>query len=140
MQAIFRSDHDRLIMLADGLVAEAQKGAEADPGRLNQLRLGLSRTVADHSAAEDGLVQSCGRPAEDDAHLIALNARYHDELLNWRVALVRCHSEWPPLRIVANSSEFLEEFTPIASALVERLRWEEEEFYPAVLGECIRIC
>ena len=139
MEAIFRSDHDRLIMLADGLVAEAQKGPEADPNRLNQLRLGLSRTVADHCAAEDGLVQSCGRPSDGDAHLIALNARYHEELLEWRVALVRCHGEWPPQRIRASSREFLEEFTPIASALAERLRWEEEEFYPAVLGECVRV-
>jgi hypothetical protein len=139
VQAIFRSDHDRLINLADGLIAEAQKGTGADPVRLNQLRLGLSRTVADHCSAEDGLIQSCGRPADGDAYLVALNQRYHDELMHWRVDLVRCHGEWPPARIRVNSQEFLEEFMPIAAALAERLRWEEEEFFPAVLADCVRI-
>jgi hypothetical protein len=64
----------------------------------------------------------------------ALISKYHDELLVWRQQLTSCNKSWPPKRISEDAQGFLAEFQPIRDALDERVCWEEQVFYPRVLG------
>lgn len=128
MAQVTRAIVEHVTALSRGRALEAD-----DP--LPGLRLTLSRTVASHCSAEVDLLrdhlQRNPQIGIDKAELVR---RYHDELLAWRGALMECNADWPARRVTQEPSRFLDAFRPLADALYERIRWEEQEFYPKVLG------
>ncbi|MDM7956932.1 hypothetical protein [Blastomonas sp.] len=139
---LFSEQHQALDDVARAILAhvsgltDGKSVAGTDP--LPALRLAFSRTVAAHCSAEiDYLrehVKSHPQVAIDRADLIR---RFHDELLAWRAALMELNAHWPAKRVAQNPDDFLAVFAPLAEDLFARLRWEEQEFYPKVLGRGI---
>ncbi|GGB57952.1 hypothetical protein GCM10010833_10920 [Blastomonas aquatica] len=110
------------------------RALEADDP-LPGLRWTLSRTVANHCSAEVELLRDhLQRNPQIGIDRADMVRRYHDELLAWRSALMECNADWPPKRVTQEPSGFLDVFRPLADALYQRIRWEEHEFYPKVLG------
>lgn len=115
-------------------------GTEKDNGEdpLPRLRMALSRQVAGHCSAEIDLLNDRLRQqpqiAVEHAYLVR---RYHDELLARRGSLMECNANWSTRRITDNPGGFLASFKPLADALIERVRWEEQEFYPKVFGRAV---
>ncbi len=109
--------------------------APGDEDPLPDLRLALSRQVAQHCASEiDHLRARVKSHPEVAVSHAALIKRYHDELLAWRGALMDCNAHWPAKRVSQSPAAFLNDFAPLAEALMARIRWEEEDFYPTVFG------
>lgn len=138
----FCAQHNEMASVAQAILdhVTALDGAEVHDGHdpLPALRLTLSREVADHCSLEIDVLRkrlkSHPQVAVDKADIVR---RYHDELLAWRGSLVQCNADWPAKSVNQNPSGFLEAFRPIADALFARIRWEEGEFYPKVLGRSV---
>lgn len=128
MDTKFKSDHAEMLATARAIVDLVARGTARDDQSLNRFRLRLSRLIANHCAVEGLLLHSPAARALPPA----VSARYHDELLDWRRELTLCNSHWPPARVWADRAGFLAAFAPLASALERRIRWEEQEFYPAL--------
>lgn len=136
---IFCTQHEEMASDARAILAHVGQLATGitpqghDP--LPELRLSLSRRVGQHCSAEidrlNAHLNAQPRLAVDRADLVR---RYHDELLAWRGALMQCNANWPARQISCSPAGFLEVFRPLGEALYARIRWEEQEFYPKVLG------
>lgn len=139
---IFCSQHDAMASDARAILAHVGRLAAGeipdghDP--LPQLRLSLSRRVAQHCSAEiDRLnthLDSYPRLKVERADLVR---RYHDELLAWRGALMQCNANWPARQVIQSPAAFLDVFRPLTQALLIRIQWEEQQFYPKVMGRTI---
>ena len=128
----FTHQHHHMVELADAILSVARDAPPDATERLTTARLKLSREVSEHCRDELADLQA-RRPDVGDAREQALVRKYHDDLLAWRHDLIACNSNWPPARVLNEPRAFAAEFSPIAERLRERVRWEEEEFYPAVL-------
>lgn len=119
--------HQRMIELAETVMAAARQ-ADADSGQsLTRARLNLARAVSEHVRQEIAMLTRSGaahRLGEPVMH------RYNDELLVWRRALMDCNCSWPPHRITDDPDGFVRSFRPLLDALRARVRWEEEQLYP----------
>ena len=131
MSSGFASQHDCMVDIADAILRTAKDRDAAAATRLTQLRLRLSREITDHCGAEVALINA--RRGETSERQGALIRKYHDDLLKWRHDLIACNSDWPPRRVFDDPAGFSRDFGAIAARLRERVRWEEQEFYPAVL-------
>jgi hypothetical protein len=139
---MFSAQHEEMASVARAILAHVVRLAAGDPEPANDplpaLRLTLSRTVGHHCSAEidvlNAHLKSHPQVAAERADLVR---RYHDELLAWRGSLMECNPNWPARRVIENPAAFLSAFRPIAEALYERVRWEEQEFYPKVLGRAV---
>lgn len=136
---MFSAQHIELADIARDIVAHVSAlangtGAAArDP--LPALRLAFSRAGGAHCSAEiDCLREHLQSHPDVAAERADMIRRFHDELLAWRGSLMDCNAHWPARRVVESPAAFLDVFTPLADALYARLRWEEQEFYPKVLG------
>ena len=132
MSVRFTHQHSRMVELADTILTIARDGPPDATERLTRARLGLSREVSEHCRVELADLNA-RRPDIRDARGQALVKKYHDDLMAWRHDLVACNSKWPPQRVLAEPRAFAAEFSGLAERLRERVRWEEDEFYPAVL-------
>lgn len=139
---LFSAQHEEMARVTRAIVAHVcaltvGNGGDGSKGHdpLPALRLALSRTVGSHCSAEiDVLNQHLRSHPQVAVDCAGLVRRYHDQLLAWRASLMECNASWPARRVVESPAAFLEAFRPIAYALQERIRWEEQEFYPKVLG------
>lgn len=126
----------RAILAHVRALAKGKPQPPLDP--LPALRLSFSRTVAAHCSAEIEYlrdhIKAHPQVAIDQANLIR---RFHDELLAWRGALMDLNAHWPAKRVADSPDDFVKVFAPLADALFARLRWEEQEFYPKVLGRTL---
>lgn len=135
----FSAEHDDMDRIAQAilahvrlLVAGAGKGGD---DALPAMRMALSRQVANHCAAEIAELRDHLHAHPDVAvQCAAMVRRYHDELLAWRGALMECNANWSTRRIEQEPAAFLQVFSALSDALQQRIRWEEQEFYPKVLG------
>lgn len=145
---IFSAQHQEMTDVAQAIVAHAAMLAadSGDEGQvrpdrhdpLPEMRLALSRQIGGHCAAEiDLLKDHLNRYPQIAADCADLVRRYHDELLAWRGMLMECNASWPARQVKDNPRGFLAVFRPIVEALVERIRWEEQEFYPRVFGRVV---
>lgn len=132
MSVRFTHQHSQMVELADTILSIARDAPPDAAERMTRARLQLSREVSEHCRVELADLNA-RRPDVRDARGRALVRKYHDDLMAWRNDLVTCNSNWPPHRILTEPRSFAAEFTGIAERLRERVRWEEEEFYPAVL-------
>ena len=132
MSVRFTHQHDSMVELADEILSVARDAPPNATERLTRARLRLSREVGEHCRVELADLNA-RRPDIRDAHGQAMVRRYHDDLLRWRHDLIACNSNWPPARVLNEPRAFAGEFSGIAERLRERVRWEEEEFYPAIL-------
>lgn len=131
----FTNQHRKMVEIADEIVAAARDGRADRLRSLSALRLELSKEVRDHVDEETALIRAKrGGEAPVRADQNALISKYHDDLLVWRQQLTSCNTSWSPKRISEDAQGFLAEFQPIRDALDERVRWEEQVFYPRVLG------
>lgn len=137
MPAPFAAQHDTMVSLAEGIIAAARRGTPEAMRDLTQKRLALSKCVSDHCAAEIAEINRTGRQDNAVPDGDVLMRRYHDELLVWRRSLMECNAQWPASRVAQDADEFVASFRPIARQLSERVRWEEEVFYPAVFGRTV---
>lgn len=118
-----------------GLAAGHGHGGH-DP--LPELRLALSREVGEHCSGEiEVLRKRLKNHPQVAVQKAAMVSRFHDELLAWRRSLMQCNANWPAKMVNDSPSAFLEAFRPIAEALIRRIAWEEQEFYPQVLGRAV---
>jgi hypothetical protein len=139
---VFSAQHQELADIATAILAHVTALTQGKPvdgmDPLPALRLAFSRVVAAHCASEiDYLrehLKSHPQVAIDRADLIR---RFHDELLAWRGALMDLNAHWPAKRVGQSPAEFRKTFSPLADDLFARLRWEEQEFYPKVLGRTL---
>ncbi|MFN3474211.1 MAG: hypothetical protein ACK4ZW_09210 [Blastomonas sp.] len=139
---LFSVQHQELAGLARAILAHATALAQGKPAEaadpLPALRLTFSRTVAAHCSAEIDYLRA---HIADNPHVATERAdlirRFHDELLAWRGALMELNAHWPAKRVAQSPDDFLKAFSPLAAALFTRLRWEEQEFYPKVLGRSL---
>jgi hypothetical protein len=135
MRNDFEHDHGEMIAIAEAILALLQRPDAEIVRELNRLRQALSASVATHCAEEAALLARrsfAGRDAE------AIVRRYYDELLAWRAALTACNSAWPVSHVVGARTAFAAAFRPIVAALRERVRWEEDVFYPAMLPDLLK--
>jgi hypothetical protein len=136
---MFCAQHSQMAETAqaiiDTLMASVSERDATGHDALPALRLELSRCVANHCSAEIALLRDHLKQHPDIAVTHSpLVRRYHDELLAWRGALMECNANWPAKRIAKDPAAFLAVFRPLVDALHERVRWEEQVFYPQVLG------
>lgn len=138
----FSEQHQALADVARSILTHVDALAKGKPvdalDPLPALRLAFSRTVAVHCSSEiDYLrahIQGHPQVAIERADLIR---RFHDELLAWRGALMELNAHWPAKQVAQSPADFLKVFTPLANDLFARLHWEEQEFYPKVLGRTL---
>lgn len=130
----FAQQHGELLAQADAILIAATVGTEAALRDLPALRLAFSRLVNSHCSVEIRLVNSRAPQFDSDAERRQLIRRFHDELLMWRADLMDCNAIWPQRRVAQDRSGFIAAFRALADRLKARVRWEEEIFYPAILG------
>lgn len=131
MTARFNHQHNGMIETC-ATILEAARAGNADASALTKARLRLSREVAEHCTQEIAYLDA-RRPRTPSPRVSALLTRYDDDLLRWRHDLITSNCNWPPARVFAESDAFAAEFEELAKRLCDRVRWEEEEFYPVVL-------
>jgi len=127
MNVRFTDEHQEMASIASRVIALVKTGTPASSGELNKLRLSLSKVVNAHCKEEAALMTGYETRLPLD-----IVRRYHDELLQWRRELIACNSSWPPAQVWEDRKGFLDVFSPLARALDQRVRWEEEKFYPAL--------
>jgi hypothetical protein len=133
MQTSFSEQHAGLISIGKAIIAHARENSAASLAALAQARLTLSQAVQTHVQAEQALIRSDGGNPRDEAS-VAVVRKYHDELLAWRRLLIDCNAKWPLKAIGEDAEGFIRDYMPIYRALEERVRWEEEVFYPCILS------
>lgn len=101
-------------------------------------RMALSKLVNLHCGEEIVVINARVREIEADPAKTALIRRFHDELLAWRGDLMECNAGWPHRKMLSDPRGFLAAFAGLNDRLKARVRWEEQAFYPAVLGQTIR--
>ena len=132
MHETFAEQHINLIEIGRDIV-RAEENTPASIAEIGRLRLALSRAVQSHVSAEFALLpQSGDSPRGADSQGIL--SKYHDDLLAWRHLLMACNAHWPLAAVASNPKGFLLAYQPILQALEQRVKWEEEEFYPAMLS------
>lgn len=129
-----RQDHGQMITIGQSILDLATSQQDDAMVLLQAHRIDLSRAVASHCAAEVAQLQSLVSDTPASAEKAALLRQYHSDLLAWRGALMECNANWPTRRITEDRKAFSEAFGAIVEQLVERVRWEEREFYPAFFG------
>lgn len=139
----FTAQHADMASVAQGIMAHVETLTAGQPydghDPLPALRLALSKGVANHCSAEiDVLRRQLERHPDIAISKAAMVRRYNDELLAWRGSLMECNANWPARRVTEDPAAFLDAFRPIVAALTARIRWEEQEFYPQVLGRVVR--
>lgn len=121
-----------MISTADAILASAASG---DYAALLTLRLAFSKQISAHVTTEIGLINEqlnlVDRVVDKDKD--TLITRYHQELMTWRQALSDCNAQWCPGRIKSDPDGFCRVFGGLRDALVARVDWEEQVFYPRVL-------
>ena len=132
-QVSFSEQHHELVQIAASIMQRAKENTPASIVALTQLRLALSRSLRKHVTAEVSLVRRAGK-THGDAPASDILRKYHDELLAWQGLLIKCNVKWSPKAISAHPQGFIDEYQPIYRALKERVRWEEEVFYPYILS------
>lgn len=130
----FAVHHDHMVDLADTILSLARCGSPDALQQLQTNRIALSRTVAEHCAAEIAQMPQHSHDPQTEPEKAALVRRYHSELLAWRGSLMECNANWPTRRIADEPAAFAVVFGRIADQLRDRVRWEEDEFYPAIFG------
>lgn len=133
MTTQFKHQHGDMIDTAASILDAAHGGGADAAIALTRARLKLSREVSRHCTEEIAFLNA-RRPAGAPAYAAALVRKYHDDLLRWRHDLIACNSNWPPVRVLADPHVFAAEFGGLTDRLRERVRWEEEEFYPVLFG------
>jgi hypothetical protein len=133
MHITFSEQHQNLIQIGRGIIDHAKENTPASIAALAQARVALSRAVQKHVKAELAMVDR-NSAAAADPRLAATMSKYHDELLAWQSLLMTCNGKWPLKAINENPRGFIRDYRPIQQALEERVRWEEEFFYPYVLS------
>lgn len=133
MHETFADQHVNLIEIGRDIVRAAAENTPASIAELGRLRLALSRAVQNHVSAEFALLpQSSDFPRRADRQGIL--SKYHDDLLAWRHLLMGCNAQWPLAAVASDPEGFLRDYQPILQALEQRVKWEEEEFYPTLLS------
>lgn len=130
----FVHQHGELLAQAEAILTAARLGTEAALRDLPALRLGFSRLVNSHCSVEIRLVNTRASQFDQDTENRQLIRRFHDELLMWRGDLMDCNAKWPQQRVAQDRAGFITAFRALADRLRARVRWEEEIFYPAILG------
>lgn len=133
MHETFAEQHVNLIEIGRDIVRAAVENTAASIAEIGRLRLALSHAVQSHVSAEFALLpqsSDCSR-GEDRQPILS---KYHDDLLAWRHLLMACNVQWPLAAVASNPKGFLHDYQPILQALEQRVQWEEEEFYPAILS------
>lgn len=134
----FADHHDQLVGLAKGIVVTVTTGSSDALQHLPAQRMALSKMVNRHCGEEIALINARARELQSDPTKAALIRRFHDELLAWRGDLMECNASWPQRAVVSDPRGFLSVFTGLSDRLQARVRWEEDEFYPAVMGQFAR--
>lgn len=130
----FVHQHGEMLAQAEAILTAVTVGTEATLRDLPALRLGFSRLVNSHCSVEIRLVNTRAPQFDQDTENRQLIRRFHDELLMWRGDLMDCNANWPQRRVAQDRSGFIAAFRALADRLKARVRWEEEIFYPAILG------
>lgn len=130
----FAGHHDQLIELADAILTLSADGSAEALTLLQTQRIALSKSVSEHCAAEIAHLPAQAREPQADPHKAMLLREYHSGLLAWRGALMECNANWPSRRIADEPGGFVRVFEKLATSLRDRVRWEEQEFYPAIFG------
>lgn len=130
----FAHQHGELLAHANAILTAVTVGTEAALHDLPALRLGFSRLVNSHCSVEIRMVNARSPEVDHDADKRKLIRRFHDELLMWRGDLMDCNAKWPQRKVEANRAGFLAAFRDLTNRLHGRVRWEEEVFYPAIMG------
>lgn len=130
----FAHQHGELLAQADAILTAVTVGTEAAMRELPAQRLAFSRLVNSHCGVEIRLVNTRAPQFDQDAKSKQLIRRFHDELLMWRGDLMDCNAKWPQRRVAEDRAGFIAVFRGLADRLRARVRWEEESFYPAILG------
>lgn len=134
----FADHHDQLVGLAKGIVAAVSTGSSDALQDLPAQRMALSKMINRHCGEEIALINARAREVQSDPAKAALIRRFHDELLAWRGDLMECNAHWPQRKVTSDPSGFLTVFSGLSDRLQARVRWEEKEFYPAVMGTTVR--
>ncbi|WP_446652851.1 hypothetical protein [Blastomonas sp.] len=130
----FAHQHGELLVQADAILTAVTVGTEAAMRDLPARRLAFSRLVNSHCSVEIRLVNTRTPLFDQDPKNRQLIRRFHDELLMWRGDLMDCNANWPQRRVAEDSAGFLAVFRGLTDRLKGRVRWEEEIFYPAIMG------
>lgn len=130
----FAHQHGELLAQANAILTAVTVGTEAALRDLPALRLGFSRLINSHCSVEIRLVNARTPQFDQDADKRHLIRRFHDELLMWRGDLMDCNAKWPQRRVAEDRAGFLVVFRGLTDRLKGRVRWEEEIFYPAIMG------
>ena len=133
----FADHHDQMVDLSAAIIDLAIVNSADALVELQQKRIDLSRKVSEHCASEIEALNKSGFDRQPTPQKTALVRRYHSELLAWRGALMQCNANWPTKRISQEPQGFLRVFKDITAQLRERVRWEEQEFYPAIFGTAV---
>lgn len=130
----FVQQHGELVAQAEAILTAATVGTEAALRELPAMRLAFSRLVNSHCSVEIRLVNARSPQFDQDAEKRKLIRRFHDELLLWRGDLMDCNANWPQNKVAQDRVGFLATFRALTGRLRARVRWEEEIFYPAIMG------
>ncbi len=133
MSETFNQQHVMLIEIGRDIVRAAAKKTAASIAEVARLRLALSRAVQSHVTAELALLPQTSDSLHG-ADTQAILSKYHGDLLAWSKLLIACNAQWPLAAIASDPEGFLRAYRPILQALEQRVQWEEDEFYPAILS------
>ena len=133
MSITFAQQHCELVEIAQDIVNAVRANTAASLQDFTRSRLRLARAVQKHVGPEIALIQQLDRSVKGSDQQ-ALLSKYHDDLRAWRMLLTECNAKWPTASVTANPSAFLSDFQPIQRALEQRVKWEEDVFYPNVLS------
>ena len=133
MSVTFAQQHHGLVKIAREIVDSVLRITAASIQDFTSLRLELARAIQKHVHDEIALIRQLDR-SDRGSDQKALISKYHDDLLAWRMLLAECNAKWPTASVMADPKGFLSDFQPIQRALAQRVKWEEEIFYPQVLS------
>ncbi len=133
----FADHHDQLLQLSKTILETVSQGSPDSMQALSAQRIALSRLVNDHCGEEIKIVNSRAPALRSDPEKTALVRRFHDELLAWRGDLMECNANWPQRKVANDPRGFLTIFADLAKRLQARVQWEEQVFYPAVMGQTV---
>ena len=123
------AEHEAMIQIAANILNAARSRGGADVVEIAHLRLSLSRTIAAHLEREAAEVLPADR--QDLSPTVRdMIAAYHDGMLAWRRALMLCNAAWPLDAIREDARGFEAAFAPLYDQLVDRVYWEDMEFFP----------
>jgi hypothetical protein len=131
---VFSDHHDQLVAQAEQIIATVQADCAQVLNDLPAQRMMLSRLVNTHCSAEIAVINARTSSLDGCKTRAALVRRFHDELLAWRGDLMDCNAHWSQSRVAQDPQGFLAVFRGLADRLRARVQWEEQTFYPAIMG------